>query len=412
MPLRLQRRISILPGVRLNFSRSGVSATVGVRGASVTLGGRGGPTANLGIPGTGLSYRAPLSRYPSLDPERTPAPPPIPPTLPRSPAPVVLKPIQSDEVSALTTPALAALRDLLVQGQLERADADQNVEKARAYFEAAVHAQQNAQATFDKLEQTVARLEASWFRRFRTAKIAQTKVQAEQAKRKIEDAVAHVRHAMELKEIAEQRSAELYVDLDFGLPGAIHAAWTRLSETFETLSMAELIWDITASGSKRPGAQRSAATEIVDRKPTAISFSELPIIQSQYKPLKWRNVNGSDIYLYPGFLVVFQTIEQFALLDLNEVDVEFVPTHFEERQKRPSDAQQAGMTWTYTNRDGTPDRRYNANPQIPVMLYGEIHWRSKTGLAEAFMVSDAKAAAHFADALSDFRTTLSHINQH
>ena len=58
MSLRFLRRVSVLPGVRLNFSRSGVSTTIGVRGASLTLGGRYGATANLGIPGSGLSLSA------------------------------------------------------------------------------------------------------------------------------------------------------------------------------------------------------------------------------------------------------------------------------------------------------------------------------------------------------------------
>ena len=52
-----RRRIRLIPGVRLNVSKSGLSTSLGVRGASVTLGGRGGPYTNVGIPGTGLYSR-------------------------------------------------------------------------------------------------------------------------------------------------------------------------------------------------------------------------------------------------------------------------------------------------------------------------------------------------------------------
>ena len=55
MGLRFRRSIKLLPGVRLNFSRSGVSTSVGVRGAHVTL-GHGQVRETVGIPGTGLSY--------------------------------------------------------------------------------------------------------------------------------------------------------------------------------------------------------------------------------------------------------------------------------------------------------------------------------------------------------------------
>ncbi len=59
MGFRFRRSLKILPGVRLNFSNSGVSTTLGPRGATVSLGKRG-PRANVGIPGTGISYSTAL----------------------------------------------------------------------------------------------------------------------------------------------------------------------------------------------------------------------------------------------------------------------------------------------------------------------------------------------------------------
>ncbi len=56
MGFRFQKRISILPGVRINLSKSGVSTSLGPRGADVNI-GKDGVTTNAGIPGTGLSYR-------------------------------------------------------------------------------------------------------------------------------------------------------------------------------------------------------------------------------------------------------------------------------------------------------------------------------------------------------------------
>ena len=55
MGFRFFRRMNIAPGVRLNFSKSGISPSFGVRGARITL-GRGGIRKTVGIPGTGLFY--------------------------------------------------------------------------------------------------------------------------------------------------------------------------------------------------------------------------------------------------------------------------------------------------------------------------------------------------------------------
>jgi hypothetical protein len=57
--LRFQKRLRLLPGVRINLSKSGASASVGPRGADVNIGPRG-VSANAGIPGTGLSTRSKL----------------------------------------------------------------------------------------------------------------------------------------------------------------------------------------------------------------------------------------------------------------------------------------------------------------------------------------------------------------
>ena len=55
MGFRFRRTIRILPGVRLNIGKTGVSTSVGVRGAHVTI-GHGKVRKTVGIPGTGLSY--------------------------------------------------------------------------------------------------------------------------------------------------------------------------------------------------------------------------------------------------------------------------------------------------------------------------------------------------------------------
>lgn len=70
MSLRLRKRIKILPGVYINLSKSGVSTSVGARGASVTV-GHGKTRTNLGIPGTGISYNTVESNQPKKIEEQT-----------------------------------------------------------------------------------------------------------------------------------------------------------------------------------------------------------------------------------------------------------------------------------------------------------------------------------------------------
>jgi hypothetical protein len=55
MPIRFHKSLRILPGIKLNISKTGPSISLGRRGMSVNL-GRKGSRATVGVPGTGVSY--------------------------------------------------------------------------------------------------------------------------------------------------------------------------------------------------------------------------------------------------------------------------------------------------------------------------------------------------------------------
>lgn len=55
MGFRFRRSLRLFPGVRINLSRSGISASIGVRGAHITV-GHGKVRETVGLPGSGISY--------------------------------------------------------------------------------------------------------------------------------------------------------------------------------------------------------------------------------------------------------------------------------------------------------------------------------------------------------------------
>ena len=61
MGFRFRKIISVIPGVKVNLSKSGVSTSLGGHGATVNVGTSGKRTITLGIPGTGMSYQLPLT---------------------------------------------------------------------------------------------------------------------------------------------------------------------------------------------------------------------------------------------------------------------------------------------------------------------------------------------------------------
>lgn len=63
-----RKSVKVAPGLRANFSKSGVSISVGVKGARITR-GKNGVTTSVGIPGSGLYHRS-YSSYSKLKAEK------------------------------------------------------------------------------------------------------------------------------------------------------------------------------------------------------------------------------------------------------------------------------------------------------------------------------------------------------
>lgn len=72
MGWRFYKSVKILPGVRLNFSKSGISTSLGRPGATVNIRSRK-LRGTVGLPGSGLSYSKEVSL---AGDEETATPPP------------------------------------------------------------------------------------------------------------------------------------------------------------------------------------------------------------------------------------------------------------------------------------------------------------------------------------------------
>ncbi len=69
MGFRFRKSIKLLPGVRINLSKSGISTSIGKPGATINLSERG-VRGTVGIPGTGLSYSERLNSNAAPHPAR------------------------------------------------------------------------------------------------------------------------------------------------------------------------------------------------------------------------------------------------------------------------------------------------------------------------------------------------------
>jgi len=93
----------------------------------------------------------------------------------------------------------------------------------------------------------------------------------------------------------------------------------------------------------------------------------------------------------------------FALIDVRELEVRCSQSSFIEEEGVPTDSEIIGQTWYKANKDGSRDRRFAGNYQIPIARYAELEVRSSTGLYEVYQFSNYSCAINFFHALKDYQ---------
>jgi hypothetical protein len=109
------------------------------------------------------------------------------------------------------------------------------------------------------------------------------------------------------------------------------------------------------------------------------------------------------MYIYPGFILYRVSKQAFALIEVRDVTLAFQRVRFIEDQPIPADAKIVGQAWAKSNKDGSPDRRFRDNYQIPVALYGSLLFTSGSGLQEEFQISAVALGERFAKAWNKFQ---------
>lgn len=369
MGWRFRKSFSPFPGVRLTLSPSGISTSIGVGPLRLTSGTRG-PAVTVNVPGTGLSYRHALFGVTSPPPASPKAIAPA--VIPSVVAPAAqLEDIKSAGSGALTTPGLGEFKRLLERAHKEHAEIYLDLTATRVE-------EQNAVGRYTRWR------DGFLFRHLFKTKFAQLAIAAEEATAK----------RTELEE--QERLSRLETQIE--LPPVVAQAFQRMCDEFALMSKSVRIWDTVGQRGTNRIAERTSASRVVDRRPVSFRLGTCELIESEWTVPHMANANGGDIFLYPGFVLYFVSRDAFALLEYREVELTYSPSRFIEEETIPEDASVVDRTWAKVNKDGSPDRRFKDNHQIPVALYGKLLLKSTTGLNEEYLVSNADRAESFANA--------------
>jgi hypothetical protein len=164
-----------------------------------------------------------------------------------------------------------------------------------------------------------------------------------------------------------------------------------------------MIWDITEMSELNKQRKRSNADFKVSRVRAKIDNKGFRVIRSKFEPMHFENRNGSDLYFYPAFLILINEEMKMELIEYSDMEVSYAHAQTLEPETVFVDTEVIGKGWMKENKDGTRDKRFVDNLELPKVSYGMITFESITGLKEIYLVSSKKNAEAFHDALEEFR---------
>ena len=342
MGWRFRKSFRVIPGVCLNLSRSGLSASIGGAPFTVNIGPRG-VMNTLSIPGTGISYRGHVG-VPQPSHAEQPAPPsPLPsshvvpsvpyPTPSFPPAAVrpaaAIEEVRSASTELLTSESLKQLKELMLMTFQEREDITRHLNLALPEKGRAVKHYTSWERGF-------------LFRRLFKKSFAKRKAECETATAK----VAEFEEQLLLTTVAthveiEKEQAEPYF---------------RMRDDFARLCECAAIWDVKSHQATDRFHERTTAMMRVNRQRVTFSLDGSDLIQWEQKVPHLRNSKGGDLFLYPGFILYRAAREAFSVIDYHDANGEAASVSFQEEEAVPADSKVIGQTWAKANKDGSRDR--------------------------------------------------------
>jgi hypothetical protein len=364
MASRFRKELTTVPVVRIRMDRHGLSTTIRSRGtvqASVS--------SSVGNAGSGRSLR-------QIGDPRLSGPLPTDPFL----IPGTRTDFGGGNVAEMTSPGLSSFKELLVATRRREQEITTDIRKAEWQLRLARAAQS-----------------LGW--------LSLISVAAKPIRRRASQAVA-VRRS-EVTTLSGNLAATK-ISVNFDMDSEIAEPHRRMQAAFDRMGSSQKAWSVPTTQRIDRVKARSWAGIVVLRMPALLRRAAVYLVDTEDLPLAMNVMGGkSTAYFYPGFVLIGGGHgSDFALIDITELGIISAHTSFTESESVPSDATMVGKTWAKANKNGSRDRRFAHNRELPIMRYGSLHLVSAGGMNEAFMFSNAQASDDFARSAEELKRIL------
>lgn len=146
--------------------------------------------------------------------------------------------------------------------------------------------------------------------------------------------------------------------------------------TIKKIASSKKIWFIDNQQNVINEKYHGGASTKINRT-DCISTNKIPFLfLSNEKAICFKSKKETLIFL-PDNLFMIRN-KKIEAINYSDLTLSITQSRFIEDKTIPLDANIVDSTWTYINKDGSPDKRFKDNYKLPICLYGELAIYSNT----------------------------------
>jgi hypothetical protein len=191
-----------------------------------------------------------------------------------------------------------------------------------------------------------------------------------------------------------RKNVEIYYELD----DEMNELYEKFLNSFNSILSVNRIWQITTSSSGHDGKYHGGASTLVERTSVnEVTAHKLPMRHFQTNAsIPFIGLRNIKLYFLPERLLIKKNGEYASIMYKN-IKFSSDNSSFIEEGPVSNDAKIIDHTWRYVNKSGGPDRRFSNNRQIPICLYSNYYLNSDSGLNEIIQTSKLDGFKAFED---------------
>ena len=166
-----------------------------------------------------------------------------------------------------------------------------------------------------------------------------------------------------------------------------------MDQAMNTLINNNGVWQVNTIQANSSTKVHAGASRSVEKK--AVKFlKKKPFFLKTDATCYYIKLLNDEVYILPDRLIV-KGKKNWGCIEYSEMHIDVGSVVFIESEAAPKDAEIIGYTWQYVNKNGSPDKRYSNNRQLPRCHYGTLNFKSPTGLDVILYISNLKNAQQF-----------------